>query len=123
MQFILRLLVTAASLWVAVSLVPGIEFAGPWTNLLLVALLFGLVNAIVRPIILSLTCPLVLLTLGLFIFVLNGLMLLLTSALSTAVGIDFRVSGILAAIIGALIIGIVSTVLNVFVGRKPERRR
>jgi putative membrane protein len=122
MQFILRLLVTAASLWVAVSLVPGIEFAGPWTNLLLVALLFGLVNAIVRPIILSLTCPLVLLTLGLFIFVLNGLMLLLTSALSTAVGIDFRVSGILAAIIGALIIGIVSTVLNVFVGRKPERR-
>lgn len=123
MQFILRLLVTAASLWVAVSLVPGIEFAGPWTHLLLVALVFGVVNAIVRPIILMLTCPLVLLTLGLFIFVLNGLMLLLTGALSTAVGIDFRVTGILAAIIGALIIGIVSTVLNVFVGTKPERRR
>jgi putative membrane protein len=122
MQFILRLLVTAAALWVAVSLVPGITYTGPWHHLLLVALVFGVVNAVVRPIILSLTCPLVLLTLGLFIFVLNGLMLLLTAALSTALGINFAVQGFLAAIIGALIIGIVSTVLNLFVGRRPARR-
>jgi putative membrane protein len=122
MQFILRLLVTAAALWVAVSLVPGITYAGPWHHLLLVALVFGVVNAIVRPIILTLTCPLVLLTLGLFVFVLNGLMLLLTGALATALGINFHVDGFLAAIIGALIIGVVSTVLNIFVGRRPERR-
>jgi putative membrane protein len=122
MQFVLRLLVTAAALWVAVTLVPGITYTGPWHQLLLVALLFGVVNAIVRPIILALTCPLMLLTLGLFVFVLNGLMLLLTGALSSALGIGFRVEGILAAIIGALIIGIVSTVLNIFVGRRPERR-
>jgi putative membrane protein len=122
MQFILRLLVTAAALWVAVYLVPGIEFAGPWTHLLAVALVFGVVNAVVRPIILSLTCPLVLLTLGLFIFVLNGLMLLLTGVLATALGISFGVHGLLPAIIGALIIGVVSTVLNLFVGRKPARR-
>jgi putative membrane protein len=122
MQFILRLLVTAASLWVAVTLVPGIDFTGPWTHLLGVALVFGVVNAVIRPIILMLTCPLVLVTLGLFVFVLNGLMLLLTGALSGVVGIDFRVAGILAAIIGALIIGIVSTVLNIFVGTRPDRR-
>lgn len=123
MGFILRLLVTAAALYVAVQLVPGIEFSGPTTHLLGVALVFGLVNAIVRPIILAMTCPLVLLTLGLFIFVLNGLMLLLTGAVSGALGIDFQVHGLVAAIIGGLIVGIISTVLNIFVGRKPERRR
>lgn len=122
-SFILRLLVTAAALWVAVLLVPGIEFTGPTTHLLGVALVFGLVNAIVRPIILSLTCPLVLLTLGLFIFVLNGLMLMLTGWLAGQLGIAFHVSGLLAAIIGGLIVGIVSTVLNVFVGGKPKRAR
>ncbi|HSJ25068.1 MAG TPA: phage holin family protein [Longimicrobiales bacterium] len=122
MQFILRLLITAAALWVAVYLVPTITFDGPWHHLVGVALVFGVVNAIVRPIILSLTCPLVLLTLGLFIFVLNGLMLLLTGALASALGIDFQVNSILGAIIGALIIGVVSTVLNVFVGTKPARR-
>jgi putative membrane protein len=122
MRFVLRLLVTAAALWVAVRLVPGITYTGPWSHLLLVALVFGVVNAIVRPIILALTCPLVLLTLGLFVFVLNGLMLLLTGALAGALGIAFRVDGVLAAIVGALIIGVVSTVLNIFVGKRPERR-
>jgi putative membrane protein len=118
MQFLLRLLVTAAALWVAVQLVPGITYAGPWLHLLAVALVFGVVNAIVRPIILSLTCPLVLLTLGLFIFVLNGLMLWLTGALSSAIGFNFHVAGLVPAIIGGLIVGVVSTVLNVFVGKK-----
>jgi putative membrane protein len=123
MTFLLRLLVTAAALWVAVALVPGIEFRGPTLHLLGVALVFGLVNAFVRPIILALTCPLVLLTLGLFVFVLNGLMLWLTGALSGMLGIEFHVSGLLAAIIGGLIVGIVSTVLNVFVGGRPARTR
>jgi putative membrane protein len=123
MTFILRLLATAAALWVAVALVPGIIFTGPWSHLIVVALVFGVVNAVVRPIILSLTCPLVLITLGLFIFVLNGLMLWLTGALSGMLGINFHVTGLLAAIVGGLIVGIVSTVLNVFVGRKPKRTR
>jgi putative membrane protein len=120
MNFILRLLITAAALWIAVQLVPGITHAGPWHHLVAVALVFGVVNAIVRPIMLSLTCPLVLLTLGLFIFVLNGLMLWLTAALSSALGFDFRVAGLLSAIIGGLIIGVVSTVLNLFVGGKKK---
>jgi putative membrane protein len=123
MGFLLRLVVTAAALGGAVALVPGIEFAGPWVHLLGVALVFGVVNAIVRPIILALTCPLVLVTLGLFIFVLNGLMLWLTGALSGALGIDFRVTGLIPAIVGGLIVGVISTVLNIFVGRKPARRQ
>jgi putative membrane protein len=118
MNFILRLLVTAAALWAAVMLVPGITFTGPWVHLLVVALVFGVVNAIVRPLMLTLTCPLVMLTLGLFIFVLNGLMLWLTAALATSIGFQFGVDGIVSAIIGGLIVAVVSTVLNVFVGGK-----
>ena len=121
MRFVLRLLVTAAALWAAVLFVPGIEHDGPWTSLLLVALVFGLVNAVIRPIVYMLTCPLVVLTLGLFIFVLNGLMLWLTGALSGALGLGFRVEGLLPAILGALVVGLVSMVLSVFVGKKKTR--
>lgn len=116
MSFLLRLVATAAALWVAVYLVPGISFAGPLWHLLVVALLFGIVNAIVRPILLTLTCPLVLLTLGLFIFVLNALMLWLTSALAAGFGLAFHVDGFIPALVGSLVVSIVSIVLNVFIG-------
>ena len=123
MRFLLRLLITAAALWVAVQLVPGIDHAGSWTSLLLVALVFGIVNAVIRPILLALTCPLVVLTLGLFIFVLNALMLWLTGALSEALGLGFTVNGFVPALIGGLVVGIVSTLLSIFVGRdKPKSR-
>ena len=122
MRFILRLLATAASLWVAVLLVPGISYTGGILGLLAVALVFGLVNAIIRPILKALTCPLVVLTLGLFVFVLNGLMLWLTSALAQTLGVGFDVDGFWAALVGALIVGIVSTILNLFVGKKDRER-
>ncbi|MEX1183709.1 MAG: phage holin family protein [Gemmatimonadota bacterium] len=115
MKFLLRLLITAAALWAAVHLVDGIDYTGPWTHLLLVALVFGLVNAIVRPILVALTCPLIVLTLGLFVFVLNALMLWLTSALATALGLAFHIDGFVPALIGGLVVGIVSAVLNLFV--------
>lgn len=120
MHFILRLLATATALWVAVLIVPGITYAGGAIGLLVVALVFGFVNAIVRPILKILTCPLVVLTLGLFIFILNALMLWLTSELSLALGIGFDVDGFWAALIGAIIVGIVSTLLNLFVGVVDE---
>lgn len=120
MRFLLRLLATAASLWLAVRLVEGITYAGPWWGLLVVALIFGLVNAIIRPILAALTCPLVFLTLGLFVFVLNGLMLIITSMFSRALGFDFNVDGIVAALIGALIVGLTSAVLNLFVPDEKE---
>jgi putative membrane protein len=121
MQFLLRLLATAAALGAAVWLVPGIEHAGPLWHLLIVALVFGVVNAVVRPILLYLSCPLVVLTLGLFMLVLNALMLWLTGALSGALGIAFHVTGFLPAFIGGLVVGIVSALLNIFVGRRRKR--
>jgi putative membrane protein len=122
MKFLIRLLITAAALWAAVALVPGIEHTGPWVNLLGVALVFGVVNAVIRPILLLLTCPLVLVTLGLFIFVLNALMLWLTGALSQALDLGFSVSGFFAALVGGLVVGLVSTALNIIVGDKPRER-
>lgn len=121
MRFILRFLATAVALWVAVLLVPGISFTGSWLGMLGVALVFGLVNAIIRPILKILTCPLVVLTLGLFVFILNALMLWLASEISQAFGIGFDVDGFIAAFIGALIVGVVSTLLNLLVGKRETR--
>ena len=123
MRFLLRLLVTAMALWVAVAVIPGLDYQGPWAGLLLVALVFGLVNAVVRPILFVLTCPLVLLTLGLFVFVLNGLMLWLTGWVAAGLGLGFEVGGLLPAILGGLVVGVVSTVLNVFVRDDDEREK
>lgn len=121
MHFVIRLLITAASLWVAVKLVPGINYHGTWPGLLGVALIFGLVNAIIRPILFLLTCPLVFLTLGLFVFVLNAVMLLLTSAISHRLGFEFVVTGFIPALIGAIVVGITSALLNTFVTEEPRR--
>ena len=116
MLFLLRLIATAVALWVAVLIVPGITYAGGALGLLGVALVFGLVNAFVRPVLKLLTCPLVVLTLGLFVFVLNGLMLWLTSELALALGIGFDVDGFWAAVLGAIIVGLTSTVLTLVLG-------
>ncbi len=122
MNFLIRLLITAVALWAAERLVPGIEHSGSWLSLIGVALVFGVVNAVIRPVLLLLTCPLVLLTLGLFIFVLNALMLWLTGALSNALNLGFTVDGFLPALVGALIVGIVSTVLNIMVGEERKKK-
>jgi putative membrane protein len=82
---------------------------------------FGLLNAVVRPILAFLTCPLVLLTLGLFLLVLNGLMLWLTAMLSTGLGLGFAVDGFWPAFLGALVVAVTSAVLNLFVGGPAER--
>jgi putative membrane protein len=115
MRFLVRLIITAVALWAAVALVNGITFTGGWFSLLVVALIFGLVNAFVRPLLKLLTCPFILLTLGLFNFVINALMLWLTSALSSSLGLGFHVSGFAAAFWGALVVSIVSVLLSIFV--------
>ena len=124
MGFIVRLLVTAASLWVAVKFVPGISYTGSWPGLLGVALVFGIINAIVRPILYLLTCPLIVLTLGLFILILNAILLGLTSSVAQWLGISFHVNGFVPALLGGIVIGLVSTILNIFVGgKKKEEER
>ena len=110
MGFLLRLVVNAAALWVAAQLVPGIVVSG-LTPLLLAALVLGLINAIVRPILIILTLPLTLLTLGLFIFVLNAFCLWLTSRIVPG----FMVQTFGTALLGALVVSIVSWLLTAFV--------
>jgi putative membrane protein len=122
MRFLLRLLISAAALWVATRIVPGVTFTGAAAYLVVVALVFGLLNALVRPILTLLTCPLLILTLGLFTFVINAVILLLTSALSEKLGIGFSVSGFWAAFLGALVVSIVSILLSLLIP-DPERPR
>ena len=115
MRFLVRLLINAAALWVAVKLVPGISYTSDsWLPLFGVALIFGVVNAFIRPIVKLLSLPLILLTLGLFALVVNGAMLMLTSSLSTALGMRFHVDGCWTAILGALVVSIVSALLSMF---------
>lgn len=109
MGFLLRVLINAAALWVAAALIPGISLGGVGYTLL-AALVLGVINAIVRPVLIFLTLPITLLTLGLFIFVLNAFCLWLTSRLVPG----FEVHGFGAAFLGALVISAVSWILTAF---------
>lgn len=113
--FLVRLAINAGALFVAALVVPGISLAGEALTLALVALIFGLVNAFIRPIVIVLTLPLTLLTLGLFTFVVNALMLLVTSGIASAFHLGFHVDGFLAAFLGALVVSLISFLLSRFV--------
>ena len=123
MSIVVSLLINAAALWVATEVVDGISFTGTVPTLLGVALVFGVLNVVVRPILKLLTFPFLILTLGLFIFVLNAVMLLLTSAASNALGLGFHVEGFVPALIGALVVSIISYGLSLFVGVGDDRKR
>lgn len=118
MHFLLRLLINAAALWVAIRIVPGIDFQGHWLSLLVVALVFGVLNASVRPMLKLLTFPLLILTLGLFTFVINALMLWLTGWVSGLLNLGFHVGGFRPAFLGGLVVSIVSLLLSLFVGTR-----
>ncbi len=122
MWFLWRLLINAAALWVAIRVVDGLSFTGDWRLLFVVALVFGVLNVLVRPVLKLLTFPLLILTLGLFTFVLNAFMLWLTGKLSDGFGLGFHVGGAWPAFKGALVVTIVSFVLSLFVksSRKAE---
>ncbi|MEU6711752.1 phage holin family protein [Nonomuraea sp. NPDC046802] len=122
MRFIIRTIAAAVALWVAIQLVPGIAVSTPsntaryWGVLLIVALIFGLINAIVKPIVKALGCALIVLTLGLFLLVINAAMLLLTSWIAGQLDIPFHVANFYpAAFWGAIIISVVSWLLGLFI--------
>ena len=117
--FFVRLIINAAALWVATRLVPGVVYEGGWLPFLGLALLFGVVNTVVGFITKVLTFPLILVTFGLFLLVVNGLMLRLTSVVAQTLGIDFYVNGFWPAFWGALVVSIVSAVLNMTLIEKP----
>ncbi|CAN5851674.1 phage holin family protein [soil metagenome] len=110
-KLIIRFVINAVALWVASQLVTGIHVADNLSGLLIAALIFGLVNALIKPIIQFFTCPFYVLTLGLFTFVVNALLLMLTSYLS---GNRLGVDGFWPALLGGIVISIVSTLLSVF---------
>lgn len=109
--FVLRFLITALGLWVADRLLPGIEITGTG-SLILSALFLGLVNAVIRPILLILTLPLTILTLGLFVLIVNGISLGIAAWLVPG----FHIAGLWSATLGAVIVGLTSWVASAFVG-------
>jgi putative membrane protein len=120
MDRIVQLLINAGALYVAVLLVPNLDFAfdseNAWLKFLLVAFIFGLVNTFVRPLLRILTFPITMMTLGLFLIVINALMLLLTDAISDELSLGLVVGDFLAALLGAIIIALVGFVLSLLIG-------
>lgn len=125
MRFLLRWAIAAASVATAAWILPGISIDQPhriWT-VLLVALVLGLINAFIRPLISALSCGLIVLTLGLFTLVINGLMLWLASWITVNwLGLEFHVDGFWNALFGAIIISIVSLILSAFVGKRRLKK-
>ena len=116
-----RWLINTLALYVAVQVVPGVDYNHGPVGLLLVAALFGLVNAFLRPLLTLLTCPLVLVTLGLFLFVINALLLLITAWISRQFDLGFEVNGFWPAFWAGLLISLVSLFLSLVVGEKEVR--
>lgn len=108
MRLLLKILVYAAALWVAVKLVPGLSFEGDLVALVLIALVFAAVNAVVKPIVKVLSLPLVVLTLGLFLLVVNAIMLAITIWLAGEFGLGIESSGFGATFLGAVLVSLVA---------------
>ncbi len=125
-KLLVRLVATAAALFAAIVLVDGIDLIGTQgrsftdpraiLNLLVVAAIFGLINAILKPILKLSTCLINLVTLGLFTFVINAFLLWLTSLIAEELNLGFTVTGPIPALLGSIIISVVSMVLSVFIG-------
>lgn len=111
-----RWVINSLALYAAVELLPGIHFTRGPVALLVVAAIFGIVNSALRPVLTVLTCPLLILTLGLFTFVINALLLLFTAWLSGQFNLGLEVDGFGAAFWGGLLIGFISMVLSLLVG-------
>lgn len=112
----LNLAINIIALFAAVWIVPGVDLQGPWWGLVVIALLFGIINTGVRPLLLLLTLPFLIVTLGIFLVVVNALMLYLTSWLAEPFGIYFTFSSFGWAILAALLISIISTGLRLLTG-------
>lgn len=115
-RLLVRWAINAIAIWVAIRVIPGIEHTGSGASLMLIALVFGLVNALVRPFLTLLTCPLIVLTLGLFVLVVNALMLGLTARLVSSLTID----GFWPAFWGAIVISLVSSIISMLVRDERE---
>ncbi len=116
MDRIVQTLINAAALYVAVLLVPNLEFTGDWWKLLLVAFIFGLINTFLRPALRILTLPITIMTFGLFLLVINAVLLLLTGEISRELDLGFTVRDFLAALLGSIVISLVGFALSTVIG-------
>ena len=123
-KVLLRWLINGIAVWAAIQVVPGITAEGDWVAIALIALILGLVNAFIKPFLTLLSCPLMVLTLGLFTLVVNGLVLSITSWLAVRLNLAFNVNGFWPAFLGGLVISIVSLILSIFFAddERNERR-
>jgi putative membrane protein len=122
MRFILRALVAAAGFWVAAHIVPGVHVTG-WKTVLAAGLVLGIVNAFVRPVVTLLTLPVTVITLGLFLLVVNALMVLLVSWIVDKFHGHMHIGGLVNAIFVTIVVWLVSLVANIFIGGDERVRR
>lgn len=125
-KFLMRWVINAMALYAAIFLLDGrgLEFTGNWLSIVWLALIFGLVNAFLRPLLSILTCPLIILTLGLFTLLINTFLFWLTGQIGEAFGLGLSVEGFWPAFLGGLIVSIVSIVLSMLVkdDNRPARK-
>jgi putative membrane protein len=121
-RFILRWTINAIALFLAVSFVPGIHLEGSLLSIVWLALIFGLINAFLRPLLKLLTCPLIFLTLGLFTLLINTFLFWLTGQVGQYFGIGFTIENFWAALLGGLVVTVVSVVLSLILKDELKRK-
>jgi putative membrane protein len=122
LALLLRFAVNLAALYLAAEIVPGMSIGDFWSGVV-AAVILGAMNAFVRPVMTILTCPLTILTLGLFLLVINMTMLALTAWLTGLIGFDFDIDDFWAAFFGALIVGLISLIANLYLSGTRQRLR
>ena len=122
-KFILRWIINAVALFLAVYIVPGVNLQGGVISVIWLALIFGLINAFLRPLLKLLTCPLIFLTLGLFTLLINTFLFWLTSQVGQAFGIGFTINGFWPAFFGGLVVTVVSVILSLILKDELKGRR
>jgi len=115
---ILRVMINALSIAAAIKIVDGITFTGAWWKMIIIGMIFGVINALLKPLMMLFTLPLIVITLGLFTLVVNALMLIATAALSGPFNLGLHIDGFWSAFWGALIVSIVSMFLSWVAGIK-----
>ena len=121
-KFILRWVINAIALFAAIYLVPGVTLQGSWTSIIWLALIFGLINAFLRPLLKLLTCPLIFLTLGLFTLLINTFLFWLTEPIGQFFGVDLTINGFWPAFVGGLVVSVVSVIMSLILKDELKKR-
>ncbi len=122
-KFILRWIINVVAIYAAIWIVDGISLESGWISVFWLALIFGLINAFVRPLLKLLTCPLILLTLGLFTLLINTFLFWLTSQVGQAFGINMVIDGFWPAFLGGLVVSVVSVVMSLILRDELKGRK